>query len=105
MIRTVLSRAVPRLSPPAVCRYSAAAIPAPNAEPEVHFNKVLVPGFSYCAITTSVCRCAAHKRNKSLGARHLIVACFGFFFCSFVQVVCFEMENVRAEDQTSQCLV
>lgn len=44
MIRTVLSRAVPRLSPPsAACCYSTATIPAPNTEPRVHFNKVREP--------------------------------------------------------------
>lgn len=40
MLRTVLRRALPRFGCPAVCRYSAAAIPAPNTQPEVHFNKV-----------------------------------------------------------------
>lgn len=40
MIRAVLLRALPRLSPPSARHYSAAAIPAPNTQPEVHFNKV-----------------------------------------------------------------
>lgn len=40
MIRTVFSRALPGLSRPPVCHYSAAAIPAPNTRPEVHYNKV-----------------------------------------------------------------
>lgn len=40
MLRTVFLRALPRFGCPAVCRYSAAAIPVPNTQPEVHFNKV-----------------------------------------------------------------
>lgn len=40
MLRAVISRALPRLSRPPVCHYSAAAIPAPSGQPEVHFDKV-----------------------------------------------------------------
>uniref|UniRef100_A0AAY4A361 aldehyde dehydrogenase (NAD(+)) n=1 Tax=Denticeps clupeoides TaxID=299321 RepID=A0AAY4A361_9TELE len=43
MLRAVLCRSFP---PPlwrlAACRYSAAAIPAPNPQPEVHFNKLFI---------------------------------------------------------------
>ncbi|KAF3840205.1 hypothetical protein F7725_018922 [Dissostichus mawsoni] len=42
MLRTVISRALPRLSQPAVCHFSAAAIPAPNTQPEVHYNKLFI---------------------------------------------------------------
>ncbi|KAK9513281.1 hypothetical protein VZT92_026827 [Zoarces viviparus] len=42
MIRTVFSRTLPRLSRPPVCHYSAAAIPAPNTQPEVHYNKLFI---------------------------------------------------------------
>ncbi|XP_056902215.1 aldehyde dehydrogenase, mitochondrial-like isoform X2 [Takifugu flavidus] len=42
MLRTVLLRALPRFGCPAVCRYSAAAIPVPNTQPEVHFNKLFI---------------------------------------------------------------
>ncbi|KAK2815430.1 hypothetical protein Q5P01_025897 [Channa striata] len=42
MLRTVFSRALPRLSPASVCHYSAAAIPAPSAQPEVHYNKLFI---------------------------------------------------------------
>ncbi|CAF94009.1 unnamed protein product, partial [Tetraodon nigroviridis] len=42
MLRTLFLRALPRLGRPAVCRYSAAAIPVPNTRPEVHFNKLFI---------------------------------------------------------------
>ncbi|KAK2910734.1 aldehyde dehydrogenase, mitochondrial-like [Channa argus] len=42
MLRTVFSRALPRLSQASVCHYSAAAIPAPSAQPEVHYNKLFI---------------------------------------------------------------
>ncbi|CAB1446243.1 unnamed protein product [Pleuronectes platessa] len=42
MIRTVLSRTYPGLSGLSVRLYSAAAIPAPNSQPEVHFNKLFI---------------------------------------------------------------
>ncbi|KAM8871084.1 aldehyde dehydrogenase, mitochondrial-like [Spinachia spinachia] len=42
MIRTVFSRTLPGLSRPPVCHYSAAAIPAPNTRPEVHYNKLFI---------------------------------------------------------------
>lgn len=40
MLRAVFLQALPRVGSPAVRRYSAAAIPVPNTQPEVHFNKV-----------------------------------------------------------------
>uniref|UniRef100_A0A4W5P500 aldehyde dehydrogenase (NAD(+)) n=1 Tax=Hucho hucho TaxID=62062 RepID=A0A4W5P500_9TELE len=40
MLRIVLSRTLPRISGISNCQYSAAAIPVPNAQPEVHYNKV-----------------------------------------------------------------
>lgn len=40
MLRTVFTRFLPGLSRLSVCHYSAAAIPAPSAQPEVHYNKV-----------------------------------------------------------------
>ncbi|XP_069028150.1 aldehyde dehydrogenase, mitochondrial-like [Embiotoca jacksoni] len=42
MLRAVISRAVPRLNQPSVCRFSAAAIPAPSTQPEVHYNKLFI---------------------------------------------------------------
>ncbi|XP_053736847.1 aldehyde dehydrogenase, mitochondrial-like [Synchiropus splendidus] len=42
MIRTVLSRSLSRLSLLQTCRYSAAAVPAPNTQPDVHFNKLFI---------------------------------------------------------------
>ncbi|XP_037310100.1 aldehyde dehydrogenase, mitochondrial-like [Pungitius pungitius] len=42
MIRTVISRTLPGLSRPPACHYSAAAIPAPNTRPEVHYNKLFI---------------------------------------------------------------
>ncbi|KAG5840259.1 hypothetical protein ANANG_G00186920 [Anguilla anguilla] len=42
MLRTVLTRAIPRMVSPAACQYSAAAIPAPSAQPDVHFNKLFI---------------------------------------------------------------
>uniref|UniRef100_A0A4W6CI06 aldehyde dehydrogenase (NAD(+)) n=1 Tax=Lates calcarifer TaxID=8187 RepID=A0A4W6CI06_LATCA len=42
MLRTVFSRALPGLSRLSVCHYSAAAIPAPNIQPEVHYNKLFI---------------------------------------------------------------
>ncbi|KAL6465649.1 hypothetical protein MHYP_G00257820 [Metynnis hypsauchen] len=44
MLRTVLTRAFPNLPRLLVCRYSAAAaaIPAPNPQPEVHYNKLFI---------------------------------------------------------------
>uniref|UniRef100_A0A8C7LTC2 aldehyde dehydrogenase (NAD(+)) n=1 Tax=Oncorhynchus mykiss TaxID=8022 RepID=A0A8C7LTC2_ONCMY len=40
MLRIVLSRTLPRISGISNCQYSAAAIPVPSAQPEVHYNKV-----------------------------------------------------------------
>lgn len=42
MLRTVFSRTVARLRPSQVCRYSAAAIPAPNPQPEILHNKLFI---------------------------------------------------------------
>ncbi|XP_074510578.1 aldehyde dehydrogenase, mitochondrial-like [Sebastes fasciatus] len=42
MLRTVISRALPGLSRPAVCHFSAAAIPAASGQPEVHYNKLFI---------------------------------------------------------------
>ncbi|KAJ8415479.1 hypothetical protein AAFF_G00424590 [Aldrovandia affinis] len=42
MLRTVLSRVVPRIASIQGCQYSAAAIPAPNTDPKVHFNKLFI---------------------------------------------------------------
>lgn len=42
MLRTVLTRASPLLPRLSVCRYSAAAIPAPNQQPDVHYNKLFI---------------------------------------------------------------
>uniref|UniRef100_A0A3B4X954 aldehyde dehydrogenase (NAD(+)) n=1 Tax=Seriola lalandi dorsalis TaxID=1841481 RepID=A0A3B4X954_SERLL len=42
MLQTVFSRALPRLSRLSVCHYSAAAIPAPSTQPEVHYNKLFI---------------------------------------------------------------
>ncbi|XP_078028161.1 aldehyde dehydrogenase, mitochondrial-like isoform X2 [Epinephelus lanceolatus] len=42
MLRTVLSRAITKLNRPLVCHYSAAAIPAPSTQPEVHYNKLFI---------------------------------------------------------------
>uniref|UniRef100_A0AAR2JSN4 aldehyde dehydrogenase (NAD(+)) n=1 Tax=Pygocentrus nattereri TaxID=42514 RepID=A0AAR2JSN4_PYGNA len=44
MLRTVLTRAFPNLPRLLVCRYSAAAaaIPAPNPKPEVHYTKLFI---------------------------------------------------------------
>lgn len=40
MLRAVLFRSLPTLRRLPVCHYSAAAIPAPSTQPEVHYNKV-----------------------------------------------------------------
>lgn len=42
MLRTVLTRTFPQLSRISACQYSAAAIPAPNTQPDVHFNKLFI---------------------------------------------------------------
>ncbi|XP_066509367.1 aldehyde dehydrogenase, mitochondrial-like [Hoplias malabaricus] len=42
MLRSVLTRAVPQFSRLSVSRFSAAAIPAPNPQPEVHYNKLFI---------------------------------------------------------------
>ncbi|KAM6967690.1 aldehyde dehydrogenase, mitochondrial-like [Aplochiton taeniatus] len=42
MLRAVLTRALPRLSGAPTCQYSAAAIPVPSAQPDVHFNKLFI---------------------------------------------------------------
>uniref|UniRef100_A0A4W5P2A1 aldehyde dehydrogenase (NAD(+)) n=1 Tax=Hucho hucho TaxID=62062 RepID=A0A4W5P2A1_9TELE len=42
MLRIVLSRTLPRISGISNCQYSAAAIPVPNAQPEVHYNKLFI---------------------------------------------------------------
>lgn len=42
MLRTVFARAVPRILPPSVRHFSAAAIPVPSTQPEVHFNKLFI---------------------------------------------------------------
>ncbi|XP_054638344.1 aldehyde dehydrogenase, mitochondrial-like [Dunckerocampus dactyliophorus] len=42
MIRALILRTLPRLNAVSACRYSVAAIPAPNAQPEVHFNKLFI---------------------------------------------------------------
>ena len=40
MLRALLPRALPGLTPLSLRRFSAAAIPAPSTRPEVHYNKV-----------------------------------------------------------------
>ncbi|XP_061529667.1 aldehyde dehydrogenase, mitochondrial-like isoform X1 [Phycodurus eques] len=42
MLRAVISRTVPRVKVVSACQYSAAAIPAPSTQPEVHFNKLFI---------------------------------------------------------------
>ncbi|XP_030580526.1 aldehyde dehydrogenase, mitochondrial-like [Archocentrus centrarchus] len=42
MLRAVISRRLPALSRLSVCHYSAAAIPAPSTQPEVHYNKLFI---------------------------------------------------------------
>nr|XP_046197381.1 aldehyde dehydrogenase, mitochondrial-like [Oncorhynchus gorbuscha] len=42
MLRVVLSRTFPRISGISICQYSAAAIPVPSAQPEVHYNKLFI---------------------------------------------------------------
>ncbi|XP_067093686.1 aldehyde dehydrogenase, mitochondrial-like [Osmerus mordax] len=42
MLRAALSRTLPQISGISSCRYSAAAIPAPNAQPEVQYNKLFI---------------------------------------------------------------
>ncbi|XP_041649363.1 aldehyde dehydrogenase, mitochondrial-like [Cheilinus undulatus] len=43
MLRTVITRTLPQLSSRlSACHFSAAAIPAPNSQPEVHFNKLFI---------------------------------------------------------------
>ncbi|KAL0984970.1 hypothetical protein UPYG_G00151270 [Umbra pygmaea] len=42
MLRTVLSRSLPRLFGISNCQYSATAIPNPSAQPEVHYNKLFI---------------------------------------------------------------
>ncbi|XP_041844105.1 aldehyde dehydrogenase, mitochondrial-like [Melanotaenia boesemani] len=42
LLRTVASRALPRLSGPSVRHFSAAAVPVPNTQPEVHYNKLFI---------------------------------------------------------------
>ncbi|KAM9426780.1 aldehyde dehydrogenase, mitochondrial-like [Pholidichthys leucotaenia] len=42
MLRTVIFRSVPRLSGLSACRCFTAAVPAPNTQPEVHFNKLFI---------------------------------------------------------------
>uniref|UniRef100_A0A8C8JT45 aldehyde dehydrogenase (NAD(+)) n=1 Tax=Oncorhynchus tshawytscha TaxID=74940 RepID=A0A8C8JT45_ONCTS len=42
MLRVVLSRTFPRISGISNCQYSAAAIPVPSAQPEVHYNKLFI---------------------------------------------------------------
>ncbi|XP_077430923.1 aldehyde dehydrogenase, mitochondrial-like [Vanacampus margaritifer] len=42
MLRAVISRTLPRVKVVSTCHYSAAAIPAPNTQPEVHFNKLFI---------------------------------------------------------------
>ncbi|XP_063042357.1 aldehyde dehydrogenase, mitochondrial-like [Engraulis encrasicolus] len=42
MLRTVLTRTFPQLSRISACQYSAAAIPAPSSQPDVHFNKLFI---------------------------------------------------------------
>ncbi|KAI5613295.1 aldehyde dehydrogenase 2 family member, tandem duplicate 2, partial [Silurus asotus] len=41
-LRTALTRIAPRFSRISACRFSAAAIPAPNPQPEVHFNQIFI---------------------------------------------------------------
>lgn len=59
MLRSVFLRTLPRLGRPAVCRYSAAAIPVPNTQPEVHFNKV--SGCAAVAAAPELANCAINK--------------------------------------------
>ncbi|KAI1901148.1 hypothetical protein AGOR_G00057210 [Albula goreensis] len=42
MLRTVLAKTFPRLAGVQACQFSAAAIPAPSAHPDVHFNKLFI---------------------------------------------------------------
>ncbi|XP_004571368.1 aldehyde dehydrogenase, mitochondrial [Maylandia zebra] len=42
MLRAVLFRSLPTLRRLPVCHYSAAAIPAPSTQPEVHYNKLFI---------------------------------------------------------------
>uniref|UniRef100_A0A673B7M0 aldehyde dehydrogenase (NAD(+)) n=1 Tax=Sphaeramia orbicularis TaxID=375764 RepID=A0A673B7M0_9TELE len=42
MLRATLFQALPRLGRVSVCRFSAAAIPAPSTQPEVHYNKLFI---------------------------------------------------------------
>ncbi|XP_067458667.1 aldehyde dehydrogenase, mitochondrial-like isoform X2 [Thunnus thynnus] len=42
MLRIVFSRTLPRLNRLSACHYSAAAIPAPSTQPEVHYNKLFI---------------------------------------------------------------
>ncbi|XP_044215101.1 aldehyde dehydrogenase, mitochondrial-like isoform X2 [Thunnus albacares] len=42
MLRIVFSRTLPRLNSLSACHYSAAAIPAPSTQPEVHYNKLFI---------------------------------------------------------------
>ncbi|XP_060739887.1 aldehyde dehydrogenase, mitochondrial-like isoform X2 [Tachysurus vachellii] len=42
MFRTAFTRVVPHFSRISACRFSAAAIPAPNPQPEVHYSKLFI---------------------------------------------------------------
>ncbi|XP_056141538.1 aldehyde dehydrogenase, mitochondrial-like [Lampris incognitus] len=42
MLRTVITASLPRLSRVLTCLYSASAIPKPNTQPEVHYNKLFI---------------------------------------------------------------
>lgn len=90
MFRTVFLRALPRLGRPAVCHYSAAAIPVPNTQPEVRFNKVsetTAPQLAYCDINKCVFSASTCIKKKTCDLmQNFVDVCIFSYFIAVLQL-------------------
>lgn len=66
MLRAVFSRSLPRVKVLSACHYSAAAIPAPSTQPEIHFNKV-----QFLSTFSMMDRYSCQVRDKAYNAKTL----------------------------------
>jgi len=106
MLRTVISRALPRLSQPAVCHFSAAAIPAPNTQPEVHYNKVttvasLLPvlRLSWTLVSCKTNKCLLMQNCSSV---ELLVTAVFVLICDFMSG---NVQRAEVQDPDSLTLI
>lgn len=78
MLRTALSRVGPHFSRVSACRFSAAAIPAPNPQPEVHHNKVeyqAMRRLEHSHTLLSACQCCTLHGRQSLTEHFTLLSC------------------------------